>query len=300
MRLNDVLRPAAMVLGATALGACSGGSDPKGTVSVSLMDRPVDGITNLYVTISEVWLKPQGDGPAFMLDMTTTPLTVDLLELGDENASVLVDEAVVPAGIYNWIEMKIEDADISESYAMTDAGGMVPVDVDVPSGKVRFVSGFEVGENQAARFLFDWDVRKGLTEAVGQGTLLLRPAFRILDVDEYGSISGTISSTTAEEGCGALPDSSGMVVYVFEGDVTPDDMDGVAPEPLTTADPVFDVGTGDWNYRTVVMPGSYTVALACDGDMDTDLVNDTLTFADPADGILVDVTAATPVEDVNF
>jgi hypothetical protein len=299
MRLNDVLRPAAIVLCVSALGACSGGSDPKGTVSVSLMDRPVDGITELHVTISEVWLKPQGEGAAFQLDMTEAPKTVDLLELGDENASVLVDEAVVPAGTYNWIEMKIDDTDISESYAMTDAGGMEPVDVDVPSGKVRFVSGFEVGENQAARFLFDWDVRKGLTEAVGQNVLLLRPAFRILDVDEYGSISGTISSTTAE-GCGATPDSSGMVVYVFEGEVTPDDMDGAAPEPLTTADPVFDVGTGDWSYRTVVMPGSYTVALACDGDMDTDLVDDTLTFADPADGILVDVTAATPVEDVNF
>jgi hypothetical protein len=299
MRLNDVLRPAAIVLCVSALGACSGGSDPKGTVSVSLMDRPVDGITELHVTISEVWLKPQGEGAAFKLVMTETPKTVDLLELGDENASVLVDEAVVPAGTYNWIEMKIDDTDVTKSYAMTDAGGMEPVDVDVPSGSVRFVSGFEVGENQAARFLFDWDVRKGLTEAVGQNVLLLRPAFRILDVDEYGSISGTISSTTAE-GCGATPDSSGMVVYVFEGEVTPDDMDGAAPEPLTTADPVFDVGTGDWSYRTVVMPGSYTVALACDGDMDTDLNDETLTFADPADGILVDVTAATPVEDVNF
>jgi Domain of unknown function (DUF4382) len=295
-----ILAAGGFALLAVGLGACSngGGGDGTGSVSVSLMDRPVDGVTELHVTISEVWLKPKGDGPAFELPMTSTPLTVDLLDLDDQTASVLVDEAVVPAGSYNWIEIKIEDADISDSYAMTTAGGMVPVDVDVPSGKLRLVSGFEVGENQAARFLFDWDVRKGLSEAVGRQVLLLRPAFRILDVDEYGVISGSALASTiaADADCQAVANPAiGKVVYVFEGDVTPGEIDGIAPEPLTTVKAVLDPTTGDYDYRAIVMPGDYTVAFTCEGDLDTDAGGESLGFI-PPDGTVVTVTAATPVE----
>jgi hypothetical protein len=294
---------AGIVLCAGMIGACSSGSDnPTGTVSFSLMDRPVDGVTSLYVTISEMWLKP-ADGPAFKLDMTSTPLTVNLLELNDENASVLVDQALVPAVRYNWVEMKIEDADIGDSYAMTTSGGMVPVDVDVPSNRIRLVSGFEVDENQGVRIVFDWDVRKGLTEAVGQQVLLLRPAFRILYADEYGSISGTISTDTIQANCDDVMDPAGKVVYVFEGNVTPDDIDGTSPEPTTTADPVFNTDTGDWDYRLVVMPGDYTVACKGDTDLDPPSSED-LSFVNPVapydNGFVNGVTAETPVEDVNF
>ena len=305
MLSGKITKTGTVLLCATVMGACSSGSGSStGTVSYSLMDRPVDGVNELYVTISEVWLKPTGSGPAFQVEMTSTPLTVNLLELNDENASVLVDEAVVPAGSYNWVELKIEDTDINESYAMTTAGGMVPVDVDVPSNKIRLVSGFDVGPNQAVRFLFDWDVRKGLTEAVGQNALLLRPAFRILDADEYGSISGTIASTTigVEATCQEVidPNAPGKVVYIFAGDVMPDDMDGADPEPVTTVDAVFNADTGGYDYRAVVMPGDYTVAFTCGGVLDTDEASEDLTFLNPIVPGVVAVTAELPAENVAF
>lgn len=287
------------------IAACSsGGGQPTGTVSFSLMDRPVDGVSALFVTVSEIWLKPAGGGPAFELDMTSAPLTVNLLELNDENASLLVDGAVVPAGAYNWVEMQVEDANIGESYAITTLGGEVPVDVDVPSNRIRLVSGFEVGENQAVRIIFDWDVRKGLTDAVGQNVLLLRPAFRILYADAYGSISGSISNNTIQANCMDTITPAGKVVYVFEGNVTPDDIDGVAPDPTTTADASFNTSTGDWDYRVALMPGEYTVAFTCNGQLDMDPPSsEDLAFVNPmapyGDGF-VSVTAETPVDDVNF
>jgi hypothetical protein len=294
---------------AIMIAGCGGGSSAStGTLSISLMDRPVDGVTELYVTISEVWIKPQGSGPAVQVPMTSTPLTVNLLALNDGNASVLVDEAVISADSYNWIELKIEDANISESYAMTTVGGMVPVDVDVPSGKIRLVSGFDVGPNQALRFLFDWDVRKGLTEAVGRNLYLLRPAFRILDVDEYGSLSGTISADTImlDATCQGVADPTmGKVVYIFEGDVTPDDIDGINPDPLTTVDAVPRVVTSeaansDYDYRTILMPGNYTVAFTCLGDTDDDEESEELDFLLPTAGNPVTVTGATPADDIDF
>ena len=297
----------ALISCAAAIAACSSGSDSAGpgtgTVSFSLMDRPVDGVTELHVTISEVWLKPAGEGPAFEVPMTSTPLTVNLLELTDENASVMVDEAVVPAGSYNWVEFQIEDDDIADSFAMTSAGGMVPVDVDVPSGKIRLVSGFEVGENQAVRFLFDWDVRSGLTEAVGRGVLLLRPAFRILEVDSLASISGTIAASTIADDatCQAVADPTiGKVVYIFEGDVTPDEIDDVDPNPIATVDAEFNTTTGDHDYRVVVMPGEYTVAFTCVGDLDTDATDGGIDFIGPMVAGPVTVDPGAAVDDVDF
>lgn len=304
MKINKLGWVSSMVLLAVSIGGCGGSGDSaKSTLSISLMDRPVDGVTELYVTISEIWIKPTGSGPAVQLPMTATPLTVNLLELNDGNASILVDAAVINAGSYNWFEMKIEDSAITESYAMTTTGGMVPVDVDVPSNKIRLVSRFDVEPNQAVRFLFDWDVRKGLTEAVGRQVYLLRPAFRVLDVDEYGAVSGTISADTIllDATCQAVADPAiGKVVYIFAGDVIPDDIDGIAPDPLTTVDAVLNVDTSDYDYRTILMPGEYTVAFTCLGDLDADGSSEDLDFISPIAAGPITVMDGTPVEDVDF
>lgn len=289
----------AALLCASALAGCSGGRST-GTVSVSLMDRPVDGVLALFVTIDQVWIKPQGDGPAFQLPMTSTPLTVDLLAHTDENAAIIVDEAVVDAGTYNWVEFRIDDTDITKSYAITDEGGQVLVDIDVPSDRIRLVSGFTVGENQAVRFLFDWRVDTGLTEAVGRNLYILKPAFRILSADAYGTVSGKLTGATAAANPDCSGSTAGKVVYLFEGDVTPDDQDGADPEPVTTVDAEFDPLTGDYPYRVAAMPGDYTLALTCLGEEETPLGDEDLMFLSPIGGGLVTVTAETAVENVDF
>jgi hypothetical protein len=288
-------------------GCDSGGDASTGTITMSLMDRPVDGVTAVNVTISEMWIKPRGEGPAVELEMTSDSITVDLLKLDDENASVLVDEAVVLAGSYNWVEMKVEDANIIESNAMTIDGRMVPMDVEVPSNRIRLVGGFEVAENQGIRFLFDWDVRKGLTEAVGRDVYLLRPAFRVLT--DYGSISGTISADTIlsqDANCNrdGVDPAMGKVVYIFDGHVAPGDISAVGQELVTTVDATLDEAMIDYEYRAVLMPGDYTVAFTCLGDTDTDEKSEDLAFLSPiaeefTDGF-VTVTAGISLENVDF
>jgi len=299
-------RPLARLAVATAcaltLSACSSSSDGSGTVSISLMDRPVDGIAELWVTITEIWIKPAGGGPAFQLPMTSTPFKANLLELDDQNAAVLVNEAVVGAGSYNWIELRIDDSDVGLSYAINDTGGMEPVDIDVPSDKIRLVSGFTVGENQALRVLFDWDVRKGLTDPVGRDGYILRPAFRILDADELGAISGLVTQTTfdANTSCSTKPDPTvGNVVYVFQSGDTPDDIDGADAEPVTTAEAILGIN-GGYDYRAAVMPGTYSVAFTCLGATDTDTGSEDLQFIDPMDTTPIEVTLSAEVTGVDF
>lgn len=276
---------------ALLLAACSSGGDAdpgNSTLGVSLMDAPVDGVTAVNVQINSIWLKG-ANGPATQLPMTKTPLTVDLLRTSDQNAALLIDDAQVPAGEYEWLAMDVNAGfdGVMDSYVMTDIGGQE--EIRVPSGRIRLVSGFEVEPNQAVRLLFDWDLRKGLVDPKGQPGYLLKPAFRVLDVTELGELSGTIATGNIvasgdPNGC-ATDDADldvGNVVYVFAGaGVTPDDVDGVDPDPVATAE-VAQNADGDYAYRVVLEPGDYTVAFTCQAANDDPEVDESAT-PDPID-----------------
>jgi hypothetical protein len=262
---------------APVLVACSGGGGDAPTaqssrLSVSLMDAPVDGVTAVNLEIKSISIKGP-NGPATELPLTHTPLKVNLLDLTDENAAILVDGAVIPAGKYEWLSMDVnaEFDGVFDSTVATMSGGLE--ELRVPSGRVRLVDGFEVGPNQAVRLLFDWDLRQALVDPPGQPGFLLKPAFRMLDVDELGVLRGTVALATiqtADNGC-AKDDADldvGNVVYVFAGSgVAPDDVDGNAPEPVATAKATPDTD-GDYVYRVVLAPGDYTVAFTCQAGND--------------------------------
>jgi hypothetical protein len=288
MTVTHLHRAISIAASALLLGACSGGGSedaaPKGsTLGVSLMDAPVDGVTAVKVRINAIWLKGP-NGPATQLPMTTSPITVDLLAASETNAALLIDDAPVPAGEYEWLAMDVDASfdGVMDSYVMTDAGGQE--ELRVPSGRVRLVSGFEVEANQALRLLFDWDLRKGLVDPPGQPGFMLKPAFRVIDVTELGELSGTVATTTIvatgdPNGCATDdPDLDvGNVVYVFTGaGVTPDDIDGIAADPVATAD-VTQNAAGDYVYRIVLEPGTYTVAFTCQAGDDDPEIDETVT-----------------------
>ena len=297
------LRLAALAV-ATAVGTgCSGGGGSDrgtGTLTLSLMDAPVDNVTEVNVEITAIWLKSADDedGPAFELPLVDGPIKVDLLELTEENAAILVDGAVIDAGAYEWLAMDVnaEFDNVYDSYVMTDTGGME--ELRVPSGRVRLVSGFEVEANQAVRLLFDWDMRTGLVNPPGLPGHLLRPAFRVLDAAEYGLLRGTVAMSTvtaAEHDCNADSEADdydiGNAIYIFEGlDAEPDDIDGNDPEPVATVDAKRN-DAGDYEYRALLAPGDYTVALTCHAAND-EAETDETGNPDPADDTVLFVAAA--------
>lgn len=298
MDFARALRRTACLVSIVGLVGCSGGgSTPAGrtSLSVSLMDAPVDGVTAVYVKITAMWIKPQGNGPAVQLPLVNAPLTVNLLALTDTNAAILVDEAVIEPGSYEWLAMDIAaERGVRDSYVMTIAGGEEEIELRVPSGRLRLVSGFDVPSNQALRLLFDWDMRQGLVYPPGQGQYLLKPAFRMLDVAAYGVLEGTIAGATvgtsldpAVNDCAAddnLDLDVGNVVYVFPDPATPDDVDGT-DDPVTTVAATRNPA-GDHVYRTLIAPGTYTVVFTCQAgndDPETDETGtpDELTFLEP-------------------
>jgi hypothetical protein len=271
---------------AVTITACSGGgseSTPqKTTLSITLMDSAVDDVTEVNVEIASMWLKPS-TGPAFQLPLTHTPMTVDLLAHGMGNAAILVDEAVIEPGSYEWLRMDVnaEFDNVYDSFVKTTTGGME--EVRVPSGIVRLVSGFDVAANQGVELLFDWDLRRGLVRPRGQPGFFLKPAFRMIDVNEFGALHGTIAAATVTataNDCNADSTAAdlavGNTVYIFAGlNVEPDDIDGAPAEPVTTVDAVDADNDGDYEYRTMLDPGDYTIAFTCQAANDIEDTSET-------------------------
>jgi hypothetical protein len=305
MTKERTARTAALGMLIGGLAACSGGSGSDtadapsavsagtgaASLSVSLMDAPVDDVIAVNVKITSIWLKPE-QGPAFELEMEDDEKVVNLLEHGADNAALLVDGAAIGSGKYEWLAMDIDDT-YPGSHVVTDKlGTWEELELFVPSGRVRLVSGFEVEANEAVELLFDWDLRKALVRPPGLGKYLLKPAFRIIDLEEYGSISGSVDVTTvmmAENDCNAdsLDDEDydvGNTMYIFAGHgVVPDDIDENDPQPLAAVDLDLDLESmARYEARTLLSFGEYTVAFTCqsanDGAETNDFGND-----DPAD-----------------
>ncbi len=267
------------------LFACGGGGgnggDQNGTLSLAITDAPVDGVTNVWVEFTGVTLKPQS-GPEITFEFAAKQ--VDLKALEGENMVTILDDVVVPAGRYNWLKLHVngefDGDDMSGTYVIDDSGYN---DLRIPSGSqsgLRLVSGFTVTVNQHSNFVIDWDLRKGLTNPIGQPGYFLKPALRITDLTEYGSISGTVPDVMA--GCDPL-------IYVYDGaGVVPDDM-GSPTEVLTTATVAQDPDNASaWSYSVAFLRSdnddgsdgrAYTVAYTCDAASDADPeVDEDMTF----------------------
>ena len=268
---------AGLAAGAMSSFACSGGgggTSGTSTLTVSLMDAPVDDVAAVNVEINALWLKGPGSA-AKQLKMSQTPMKLNLLDLNDKNSAILIDGQAIDPGRYEWLDMDVNaDFDgVLDSFVVTKIGGQE--ELRVPSGRVRLVGGFDVAANQAVQLLFDWDLRKGLVDPPGQPGFLLKPAFRVVDVHELGKLSGTVALATLNatgDPNGCLADDPnldvGNAVYVFAGaNITPDDIDGVDPDPVAVI-PVEPASTGDYVYHTVIAPGTYTIAFTCQAGND--------------------------------
>ena len=273
-------------------GCSSGGSDDggagTGTISIAIMDAPVHDATEIWVTFTGVSLKPQGNGPA--IDIDFPPVQLDLLTLNADNAETLLAAHAVPAGHYNWLELHVSaqhDGNM-DSFARLQNGGVE--EIEVPSGSVRLVSGLTITANQETSFLIDWNLHKGLNDPVGLPGLFLRPALRIIDMTEFGTLTGTVAMPLVmAAGCtNDLTLDIGNVVYIFAGGgVTPDDFDADAPEPVATT-AVTQNQMGEYVYETLLSPGTYTVAFTCQARSDLPDTSEDIGFVQPTDATIVD------------
>lgn len=278
--------------------ACGGGGsetaeDPFGILSVAITDAAVENVSVVSVEFTGLTLKPQsGDEIEFTFD---APKSINLLQLQNGNTAELLPDTRVPAGRYNWMRLAVnaEFDNVMDSFAERKDGSQV--ELRVPSGSrngLKLVSGFTITQDQSTNIVLDWDLRKALSEPLGQPGMHLRPAIRVTDMAAFGTLAGSVGLAFLEDvSCtNDLVAGLGNAVYIYSGEVAdPADISGTETDPLVTATVSLgadDVYRYEVNYLSV---GVYTAALTCQAsDDDPEATND-----------IVFAASATMVEVVN-
>ena len=286
-RYIGALSALAMLAGCSGGGGGDGGGT--GTISLSIMDAPVHDATAVVVTFTGVSLKPQGEGPA--IDINFQPAKqLDLLTLTADNAATLLEDYPVPAGHYNWLELHVDakhDGDAYDSYALTVSGGQEEIELEVPSGRLRLVSGLTITANQETSFLIDWNLHKGLNHPVGQPGFFLRPALRIIDMTQFGTLAGAVNGELITTGCAEDDLAIGNSVYIYDASVvSPVDFDAADPEPIATT-AVTQSPAGPWVYETLLSPGTYRVAFTCQAESDLPGTAEAIAFVAAPDSFTI-------------
>jgi hypothetical protein len=300
MMLRRHLRIAALALLTLPLTACGGSSSSSApaTMNLGVTDGPVASASAVVISFTGVELQPSGGGSAVTFNFNS-PQTINLLNEQNGNEASLLNGVSVPAGNYDWIRLLLNvssSGTVANSYIEIN-GAQYPL--VIPSGAqtgLKLVQGFTMTANQVANFTIDFMLQQsitappGLTSGGGTQDYLLKPALRLINNVQAGTISGTVALSTLQSisaclagysGSGPLPNAQ---VDIFSGTVTPSSSltPVVEPEIALSA-------SGSYSYdQPFLLAGGYTVAVACTSTSSTG--TSTVTFI-PAAGTAATVTA---------
>jgi hypothetical protein len=198
----------------TACGGGGGDSTGSGEVSMSITDaKPLlpDGVTNLWVTFTEVLVHKSGGGwISLPLTGDLPSNTIDLLQFYDGKTTELVPPVLLEYGKYTQIRLVIESATIRFD---NDSPGAPPTPVEIPSEHLKTDKNFifDPQDPAAADIVIDFDLSKSLVVTDdGSGTLSykLKPVLHIVEASEAATISGEIAE-------GSFFDDHNAIVTVF-------------------------------------------------------------------------------------
>jgi len=267
-----------------------------GQMSLAVADAPIDGALAVVVKFTGVELTANSGNPTTIT--FAQPKTIDLLNQSGMASAVLFDQAIVP-GSYGQIRlMVVADGDPSNSYITMSDGTMHGL--QVPSGSqtgLKLVSGFAVPSSGVVDFTIDFDLRQAITCPPGQSpACTLKPALRLVENSQVGSIDGTVSAALVTAGC--VPG-----VYLYNGTVTaPEDMNSTALA-TDTNQPIASMALSassqiPYHYQFAFLePGSYTVAFTCQADQDNpDQADSVVTFNPVISGIAVTANMTTTAD----
>lgn len=296
---SRAVRTLILTVASLGLAACGGGGGggsggTTGTLKLGITDAPVDAADAVVVQFAGVELKPM-NGNAFSIDFAS-PKTLDLLALQGTSRAMLLDGEKVPAGQYEWMRLKVNaDPNLAgDSYVTVDGA---QCEMRIPSGAetgLKLVRGFTVGVGTITDFTVDFDLRKSVVRPPGQHSMvescggqayMLKPALRLVDNLQVGTITGTVDPTLVAQKCGTDATVSKVApgnVYLF-GPYTdtapvPDDVDGNAADGADPIASAMVVSGANGNTYTIgfVPAGNYVLAYTCDPDqpdVDADAVD---------------------------
>ena len=242
-------------------------------MNLGITDGPVASASAVAISFTGVQLQPSGGGKPVTFNFSA-PQTINLLQEQNGNEASLLNGVSVPAGNYDWIRLLLNvssNGTVANSYIEIN-GAQYPL--VIPSGAqtgLKLVQGFTMTANQVANFTIDFMLQQsitappGLTSGGGAQDYILKPALRLINNVQAGTISGTVALATLQSdsaclagysGSGPLPNAQ---VYIFSGTATPSSTLTPVVEPQITLS-----STGSYSYdQPILLAGSYTLAVAC-------------------------------------
>lgn len=323
MSLSKYLLPLTASACLSLLAACGGGSSSAsgtGSLTLQITDSPVDSAQAVVVKFTGVELKPVG-GPSFSVDFTTRK-SIDLLALQGGKVTDLFANQTVPAGNYEWLRLKIYTDPTANDASYIQIGDSM-YNLIIPSGAetgLKLVRGFTVAQGSLTGFVIDFDLRKSVVAPPGQQpNYYLKPALRMMDQMQVGTIAGTVHLDTlaaAHLSAGAPITDCHAGLYLFQGAMaTPDDfdrdlVDDGGSDPIYLQPVANDGVTTAVSYSIPFVEAgmSYTLAATCDFDkdgMDSDDYDPNATQGQPGyqtmhwtavNNVSVSAGATTPVD----
>jgi len=108
------------------------------------------------------------------------------------------------------------------------------------------VNGFYIHKDQRTELLLDFDVYSSIVEAGSSGKMLLKPTVKVINLDNYSGISGTVSDDSPDPLVGVL------VSAQTYNDSALDEKDKVVVQASTRTD-------AGGNYKIILPPGTYNI-----------------------------------------
>lgn len=292
------------------LNACGGSGSssspsPTPVFSLAISDAPVEDLLEVVVCFSEIELKAndannsrtflvgdgQGTAPSNELctddqdQVLVNTRGVNLLALAGMTSQALVTDIEIPAGEYTQIRLTMDDS----SYAIKDVnkdgvgddgdldGLADKYPIRVPSNELK-LDGFTATLGQNTAVTIEFDLRKSMTDPVGQAGYILKPrGVRLVDNSISGHIQGTVAEAVlVNHLCNVAPadlSEAAAHVYLYSGtnldsSQFADNGGSESIESLTSAAVLFD-GVDTYRYEIgFVNQGEYSLALSCDNDED--------------------------------
>jgi hypothetical protein len=269
--MHHMNRPTAAPVTVAALGLLLSGCDPQFTADLTT-DPPADpDITAVQVNLRGLEFR-QADGSLPTLEFRSGE-RVDLLKLwSDREPMRLFTDEELPAGQYTGVRL-LFDEDVDQNIVATQESDFPLVLEDGDFAAVDFKIDEDDNDEEALTLMLD--LRQSLRFDGTDEEYTLAPRLRAVRTADAARIEGDVTFSCPT----GTSLSTGGAVYAFKGqNVEPDDLDGLAPEPLATTR-VDDTLNLRPRYELRFLPaGDYTLALTCRGDEDLLGVDDNLDF----------------------
>lgn len=253
----------------TGCGDVPPANSGSGTLSLSIVDTPLDEASKVEITLNSIDLKPYAEETiTYTFD---PPRTINLLDYQGSQALALLSDETVVGGKYSWVQLNI---DTSKSYIYI---GPNRYRLAFPDGEAknrsRINESFTLEQDGTIALTIDVDLRRSILEplTVG-GAYRLIPSFRMVENSKSGTIKGTVPNTIVNgNGCTGF-----SAIYLFEGsNVTADDLDGTGAEPYASSFLTVN-NDSDYDYEIGFVPaGNYTIAFTCQANLDKPESDDT-------------------------